>query len=222
MTSKLETVLLNIHNAAEAAGRAAKDITLVAVSKTKSSDAITSILNQGQRVFGENKVQEAAEKWPALRKKHDDIELHLIGPLQSNKTRQAIQLFDVIETVDRTKLARAIARISAEENKSVQCYIQINVGRENQKAGIAPEEADDFITLCRDELKLSVAGLMCIPPAGEDPKPYFILLKQIAARNGLGKLSMGMSGDYQAAIACGATSVRVGTAIFGSRPPAKE
>ncbi len=220
MTSKLETVLLNIHNVAEAAQHAAKEIILVAVSKTKSPDAITPILDQGQRVFGENKVQEAAEKWPALREKYNDIELHLIGPLQSNKVRQAIHLFDVIETVDRAKLARAIARISAEENKSVPCYIQINVGRENQKAGIDPDEADDFITLCRDELKLPVQGVMCIPPAEEDPKPYFILLKQIAARNGLKKLSMGMSNDYQDAILCGATSVRVGTAIFGARSQA--
>lgn len=219
MTSKLETVLLNIHNAAKLARCGAKEITLVAVSKTKAADAIMSILDQGQRVFGENKVQEAAEKWPALREKYNDIELHLIGPLQSNKVRQAIHLFDIIETVDRAKLARTIARISAEENKSVHCYIQINVGRENQKAGINPEEADDFIALCRDELKLSVQGVMCIPPAEEDPKPYFVLLKQIAERNGLKKLSMGMSGDYQTAIACGATSVRVGTAIFGPREP---
>ncbi|VAX06612.1 UPF0001 protein YggS [hydrothermal vent metagenome] len=219
MTSKLKTVLFNIHNAAKTARRTAKDITLVAVSKTQSSDAITPILDQGQRVFGENKIQEAAEKWPRLREKYTDVELHLIGPLQSNKVRQAIHLFDVIETVDRIKLARAIARISAQENKSVPCYIQINVGRENQKSGVDPDEADDFITLCRDELKLPVQGLMCIPPAEKDPKPYFILLKQIAARNTLKKISMGMSGDYQAAIACGATSVRVGTAIFGAREP---
>jgi len=219
LTSKLETVLLNIHNAAKIARHTAKDITLVAVSKTRSSDAITPILDQGQRVFGENKVQEAAEKWPRLREKYTDVKLHLIGPLQSNKVRQAIQLFDVIETVDRIKLARAIARISAEENKSVQCYIQINVGRENQKSGIDPDEADNFITLCRDELKLPVQGLMCIPPAEEDPKAYFTLMKEIAGRNGLDKLSMGMSGDYQDAILCGATSVRVGTAIFGAREP---
>ncbi len=219
MTSKLKTVLLNIHNAAKTARRTAKDITLVAVSKTQSSDAITPILDQGQRVFGENKVQEAAEKWPRLREKYTDVKLHLIGPLQSNKVRQAIQLFDVIETIDRIKLARAIARISAEENKSVPCYIQINIGRENQKTGIAPDEADNFITLCRDELKLPVQGLMCIPPAEEDSKAYFTLMKEIAGRNGLGKLSMGMSDDYQDAILCGATSVRVGTAIFGAREP---
>jgi len=217
LTRKLENVRLNIRNAASTAGRAADDITLIAVSKTKSSGAIASILDQGQRVFGENKIQEAAEKWPALRERYDNVELHLIGPLQSNKVRLAIQTFDVIETVDRVKLARAIARINAEEHKNIQCYIQVNVGREEQKSGVDPDEADDFITLCRDDLKLSLQGLMCIPPAGKDPKVYFALLKEIAARNGLDKLSMGMSHDYQDAIHAGATSVRVGTAIFGPR-----
>ncbi|PCI48937.1 MAG: YggS family pyridoxal phosphate-dependent enzyme [Alphaproteobacteria bacterium] len=217
MTSKLDSVTRNIHSAAANAGRKATDITLVAVSKTKSSNAITPILDQGHRVFGENRIQEAAGKWPELRALYSQVELHLIGPLQSNKVRQALRLFDVIETIDRPKLARAIARISQEENISCQYYIQINVGREAQKAGIDPEEADSFITLCRDELKLPVIGLMCIPPADQDPAPYFLQLKEIAKRNGLKKLSMGMSGDYQVAIRCGATSVRVGTAIFGAR-----
>lgn len=223
MTSKLETVLHNIRTAIDNIGvekkTTARDVTLMAVSKTQPIDAITSLLDQGQRVFGENKIQEAAGKWPILRTKYPGIALHLIGPLQSNKVRQALQLFDVIETIDRPKLARAIARISAEENITCDCYIQINIGREAQKSGIDPDQADDFIALCRDELKLSIEGLMCIPPAGDDPKPYFTLLRQIAARNGLKKLSMGMSGDYQTAIACGATSVRVGTAIFGPRTP---
>jgi len=217
LTSDLETVRKNIHTAAETAGRPHKDITLVAVSKTKSCAAITPILDQGQRVFGENKIQEAAAKWPGLRAQYKDVELHLIGPLQSNKVRQALQIFDVIETIDRPKIARAIARISAQENTTCDCYIQVNVGREDQKAGIDPDEADSFIVLCRDELKLSVQGLMCLPPSGLDPVPYFSLLREIAVRNGLEKLSMGMSGDYQAAIGCGATSVRVGTAIFGAR-----
>ncbi len=152
-----------------------------------------------------------------LRQGYEDVELHLVGPLQSNKVRQALALFEVIETVDLPKLARAIARISQEENKTIQCYIQINVGREPQKAGIDPEEADDFIALCRDTLKLNLRGLMCLPPAGQDPTPYFTLLKDIALRNGIDHLSMGMSGDYQLAIQSGATSVRVGTAIFGAR-----
>lgn len=218
MTSKLETVLHNISDAAQEAGRRPQDIALVAVSKTKPRDVITPILQEGHRLFGENKVQEAGEKWPELRQEYPNIELHLIGPLQSNKVRQAIQLFEVIETVDRPKLARAIARISAEENKICRCYIQINIGREAQKAGVDPDQADAFITLCRDELGLPVEGLMCIPPADADPVPYFSELRTIAERNQLHKLSMGMSGDYQAAIRSGATSVRVGTALFGGRP----
>jgi len=217
LTRNLQTVLHNIHLAAEAAGRGAADVSLVAVSKTKPAGDIIPLLEQGHRIFGENKIQETAEKWPGLREKYNDIELHLIGPLQSNKIRQAIQLFDVIETIDRPKLARAIARISQEENKFCDGYIQVNVGREAQKTGISPEGADEFIALCRDELKLPIIGLMCIPPAGKDPAASFALLKEIALRNGLDKLSMGMSGDYPSAIRAGATSVRVGTAIFGER-----
>ncbi len=217
MTSKLETVKSNIQAAAENSGRKKQDITLVAVSKTKPEEEIIPILDQGHRIFGENKVQEASMKWPELRTHYHDVELHLIGPLQSNKVRQAIQTFDVIETIDRPKLARAIARISQEEKISCQCYIQINVGQEEQKAGIDPHEADSFISLCRDELELSILGLMCIPPVGQEPKPYFSILKEIADRNGLEKLSMGMSSDYEDAIQSGATSVRVGTAIFGAR-----
>lgn len=217
MTSKLEIVKENIQTAAQAAGRAADTVALVAVSKTKPVDVITPVLDAGHRIFGENKVQEAAQKWPALRQKYSDLQLHLIGPLQTNKVRQAIQIFDVIETVDRPKLARAIARIAREENRTLRCYIQVNVGQEDQKAGILPSEADDFIALCRDELGLTVEGLMCIPPAAGDPEPFFILLKNIADRNAVKKLSMGMSGDYPAAIRCGATAVRVGTALFGHR-----
>jgi len=217
LTSKVETVLRNIRAAAKDSGRHPEDIRLVAVSKTRTADAITPLLDQGLRLFGENKVQEAAGKWPALRDKYSDVELHMIGPLQSNKVRQAIRIFDVIETIDRPKLARAIARISREENTSCVCYIQINIGQEQQKAGINPEDADSFIALCRDELKLDIAGLMCIPPAGREAKTYFLRLGEIARRNGLDKLSMGMSSDYETAVRCGATSVRVGTALFGAR-----
>lgn len=217
MTSTLQNILQNIQAATEEAGRTGQDITLVAVSKTKPATAIIPILEQGHRIFGENKIQETSEKWPELKAKYPDVELHLIGPLQSNKVRQALQIFDVIETIDRPKVARAIARISQEENKYCDGYIQINIGKEAQKAGIGPDEADDFITFCRMDLKLSIVGLMCIPPADQDPAPYFLQLKEIAQRNGLDKLSMGMSSDYHTAIKCGATSVRVGTAIFGSR-----
>lgn len=221
MTSKqpsnLDQVGQNIRDSAERAGRDPHAITLVAISKTHPVAVIRPLLDQGQRIFGENKVQEAADKWPSLREDYPGVALHMVGPLQSNKVRQALSLFEVIETVDRPKLARAIARISAEENSSIQCYIQINVGRESQKAGIDPEEADAFIVLCRDVLKLNVTGLMCLPPAGQDPRPYFSQLKDIAGRNDLEHLSMGMSGDYQIAIQCGATSVRVGTALFGAR-----
>ncbi|PCJ40103.1 MAG: YggS family pyridoxal phosphate-dependent enzyme [Alphaproteobacteria bacterium] len=217
MTSTLETVQKNIVSAACDAGRPPKDISLIAVSKTKPPGAIRPILDAGQRIFGENKIQEAAAKWPELRQEYDGVELHLIGPLQSNKVRQAVQLFDVIETLDRPKLARAIARICGEEDKSVICYIQVNIGREAQKSGIDPDALDGFVALCRDELMLPVAGLMCIPPSGCDPAPYFIMLRKMAERHGFKELSMGMSADYQTAIACGATSVRVGTALFGAR-----
>jgi len=217
LTSTLETVQKNIVSAANNASRSPGDISLIAVSKTKPPEAIRPLLDAGQRTFGENKVQEAAAKWPPLRQEYGGVELHLIGPLQSNKVRQAVQLFDVIETLDRPKLARAIARICNEESKTVTCYIQVNIGREAQKAGIDPNALDGFVALCRDELMLPVAGLMCIPPSGCDPAPYFIMLKEMAERHGFEKLSMGMSSDYMTAIACGATSVRVGTALFGTR-----
>ncbi|WP_417320454.1 YggS family pyridoxal phosphate-dependent enzyme [Emcibacter sp.] len=218
MTRALEKVLNKIATAAESAGRPPEDVKLVAVSKVHGLDVITPVLEAGQRLFGENRVQEAAEKWPALRQKFPDVRLHLIGPLQTNKVRQAVHLFDVIETVDRPKLARALARIFEEEGLRRDVYVQVNVGREEQKAGIAPEEADDFIHLCRDELGLTVAGLMCIPPAEGDPAPYFDLLAEIARRNDINILSMGMSGDFETAIRHGATHVRIGTAVFGTRP----
>lgn len=191
---------------------------LIAVSKTHGADVITPVLDAGQRIFGENRVQESADKWPALREKYDGVTLHLIGPLQTNKARLAVKIFDVIQTLDRPKLARTLKRIFEEEKKRLNCFIQINIGGEDQKAGVAPAEADDFIKLCRDDLGLPVTGLMCIPPAGEDPTPHFQRMKEIAKRNSLENLSMGMSSDYEMAIKEGATHVRVGTAIFGSRP----
>ena len=175
------------------------------------------VIAAGQRVFGENRVQESQGKWPELKAETPGIELHLIGPLQSNKAADAIALFDVIETVDREKIARALADEMKKQGRAPKLYVQVNTGLEPQKAGIEPKETVKFVELCRNELGLAIEGLMCIPPAEEDPMPHFRLLAEIAARNGLAQLSMGMSGDYREAIACGATHVRVGSAIFGSR-----
>ncbi len=218
MTSNLMKIKEKISKAAKASNRAENDINLVAVSKIHVEETIRPVLEAGHRLFGENRVQEAAQKWPALKAEFPDIKLHLIGPLQTNKVRQAVELFDVIETVDRPKLARAIARICAEENKNCPIYIQVNTGLEDQKAGISPDQVDDLIRLCRDDLNLTVAGVMCIPPFDEDPTEHFKLLKSIADRNNIEHISMGMSGDFEKAIAQGATHVRVGTAIFGKRP----
>ncbi len=219
----LAEVQRRIAAAANRAGREAAGITLVAVSKTKGPEAILPVVQAGQRVFGENRVQEAAAKWPALRREQAGIVLHLIGPLQTNKVADAVALFDAIESLDREKLARAVAREMARQNRRPACFIQVNTGAEPQKAGVLPEGADRFIGLCRDELMLPVAGLMCIPPVDEDPGPHFDRLAAIAARNRLAGLSMGMSGDFEIAIAHGATQVRVGSAIFGERvvPPAR-
>jgi len=218
MTSNLIEINKKIADAAEKCSRDPDDITLVAVSKVHVAETIRPVLEAGHCVFGENRVQEALQKWPTLKKSYPDIELHLIGPLQTNKVRQVVQLFDVIETVDRPKLARALARIFEEEGKACDIYVQINTGLESQKAGISPAAADDFIRLCRDELHLPVKGVMCIPPFDEDPADHFTLLKSIADRNSLNAISMGMSGDFEKAIEHGATHVRVGTAIFGKRP----
>lgn len=218
MTSNLINIQDKITNAAISSGRDENEVTLVAVSKVHVAETIQPVLEAGQRIFGENRVQEAAEKWPALREGFEGVELHLIGPLQTNKVRQAIHLFDVIETVDRPKLARALARILEEENKKCDVYVQVNTGLESQKAGIAPDEADEFIKLCKDELGLNVTGVMCIPPFDEDATEHFKLLKSIADRNYIKIISMGMSGDFEQAIAHGATHVRVGTAVFGKRP----
>lgn len=213
----LKKVLNGVVAAAQEANRAPESVTLIAVSKTFDGPEIVPVIEAGQRVFGENRVQEAKGKWPALKMAWPDVELHLIGPLQSNKTAEAVQLFDAIHTVDRPKIAGEIAKEMRKQGKPLKLFVQVNTGREPQKAGIDPAEADAFLRECRDAHGLEIAGLMCIPPAEEDPKPHFELLAEIAHRNGLSQLSMGMSGDYPAAIACGATHVRVGSAIFGTR-----
>ncbi|MEQ8749118.1 MAG: YggS family pyridoxal phosphate-dependent enzyme [Amphiplicatus sp.] len=206
--------------AALEAGRPEGAVSLIAVSKTHPAGAVTPLLEAGHRRFGENRVQEAEAKWPALKARWPDIELHLIGPLQSNKAKEAVALFDVIETVDRPKIARALAAEIARQGRAPRLLVQVNTGEEPQKAGIAPQEADAFIAECRDELGLPVEGLMCIPPLDDPPAPHFALLAKIAARNGLAVLSMGMSGDYEIAAQLGATEVRVGSEIFGARLPA--
>jgi len=191
---------------------------LVAVSKTFGADEIRPLLEAGQRIFGENRVQEAQNKWPDLRWHYPDLKLHLIGPLQSNKAADAVRLFDVIQTVDRPKIAQALAAEMKKQNKTLPCFVQVNIGHEPQKAGIMPEALDDFLKLVQGEYGLDIVGLMCIPTADENPQPYFRQLAQMAARHGLKQLSMGMSSDYELAILEGATYVRVGSAIFGGRP----
>lgn len=189
---------------------------LVAVSKTFDADDIAPVLEAGQRIFGENRVQEALGKWPGLRDRFPGVELHLIGPLQSNKAAEAVKLFDVIQTIDRPKIAEAVAKEMAKQGKSLKCFVQVNTGREPQKAGLMPDAVDGFLKTC----PVPVIGLMCIPPAEDDPRPHFKMLKDMAARHGFRELSMGMSGDYEIALEEGATTVRVGSAIFGSRPKA--
>ena len=213
----LARVQARLTKALKDAGRGDSDCRLVAVSKSQDVEKIRAALAVGQRAFGENRVQEAQGKWPALKKEYPDAELHLIGPLQSNKAADAVGLFDVIESVDRPKLARALADEMAKQNRRPVCLLQVNTGEESQKSGVVPEEADAFIALCRNELKLPVTGLMCIPPMEEEPSLHFALLAEIAKRNGLRELSMGMSGDFEIAAAFGATMVRVGTAVFGPR-----
>ena len=209
----------NIVKACHDAKRAADDVQLIAVSKTFGVEDIHPLLEAGQRVFGENRVQEAENKWPQLREEFRDLKLHLIGPLQSNKTKEAVQLFDVIETVDREKIAKFLQEEMLKQNRKLACYVQVNIGEEPQKAGIAPNEAVEFVKHCKNDHHLDIVGLMCIPPVGENPGPYFALLAKLAKEAGVEKLSMGMSADYETAIAFGATSVRVGSAIFGHRPP---
>lgn len=218
VAANLAAIRADIARAEADHGRSMGSVTLVAVSKTKTADEIEPALAAGQRVFGENRVQEAQGKWPALRARFADIELHLIGPLQTNKVKEAVALFDVIETLDRESLAGALRKEIDRSGKTPALYVQVNTGAEPQKAGILPEEADAFLRLCRETYGLAIAGLMCIPPADEPPSAHFALLARIARRNGIETLSMGMSADYDAAIQLGATHVRVGSAIFGARP----
>ncbi len=214
----LSDIQARIAAAAQAHSRNPDSISLLAVSKVQPLERVEAVLNDGYRVFGENRVQEAESKWPAFRERFDNINLHLIGPLQSNKTRSAMALFDAIHTVDRPKLARAIARIADETGTCPDLFVQVNTGDEAQKAGVSVDDADALVAECRT-LNLPIKGLMCIPPAEETPSLHFALLAKIAARNGLSGLSMGMSGDFEESIAQGATHVRVGSAIFGARTP---
>ena len=206
--------------AARQAGRSPADVTLVAVSKQQPGERIEAMLAAGQTVFGENRVQEAQARWGERRALRPGLELRLIGPLQTNKAADAVEFFDVIETLDREKLVRALAELAARRGVSPRLYVQVNTGEEPQKAGVAPGEADAFIRLVRETYGLAVEGLMCIPPAQEPPGPHFALLAKIAARNGLARLSMGMSDDFETAVRFGATSVRIGSALFGPRAPA--
>ena len=215
----LETVRARIAAAAVKAGRDAAAVRLVAVSKTHGEDRIRPALEAGHRIFGENRLQEAEGKWPALKAAYGDATLHLIGPLQTNKARAAVELFDVIETVDRPKLARVLAAEMTRCGRRPDCFIEVNTGGEPQKHGVLPDQTDAFIAACREEHGLPIVGLMCIPPMEEEPSLHFALLQTIAERNGLTQLSIGMSHDFEVAIAFGTTQVRVGTAIFGPRQP---
>ena len=217
VAANLALVRAEVQAATRTAGRAADEITLIAVSKGHPASRIEAALAAGHRVFGENRVQEACEKWPALRAAWPDAALHFIGALQTNKARDAVAVADAIHAIDRLKLAAALAREMERQDRRPACFIQVNTGAEPQKAGVLPAGLDALVTECRHALMLPVSGLMCIPPATEDPAPHFALLRELAARHGLGHLSMGMSADYRAAIAAGATHIRVGTAIFGPR-----
>ena len=222
VAGNLAAVQARIEAATRAAGRAPGSVALVAVSKTQPAAAVREALVAGHRLFGENRVQEAQAKYPALRESFPDLALHLIGPLQTNKVKDAVALFDVIETVDRPRLATALAHEMERTGRRLPCLIEVNTGEEPQKSGVMPEAADAFVLECRDQLGLPIIGLMCVPPLDQEPAPHFALLREIARRNGLEVLSMGMSADFETAIRFGATHVRVGTAIFGARrsPPA--
>ena len=219
VAEKFAAIRSRIGAAAEAAGRSPDSVRLVAVSKMQPAERVAAALEAGHRLFGENRVQEAQSRWAELRARHPDLVLHLIGPLQTNKVKDAVALFDAIETVDRPKLARALAREMDRTGRRPDCLIQVNTGEEPQKAGVAPDGLADLLTLCRDKLGLPVRGLMCIPPLDEPPALHFALLSELAGRHGLDELSMGMSDDFETAIRHGATLVRVGTALFGERPP---
>jgi pyridoxal phosphate enzyme (YggS family) len=219
IAANLLAVKGRIAEAAQAAGRAPEAVALVAVSKTKPAEAILAAIAAGQRIFGENRIQEAEDKWPAIKAAHPGVALHLVGPLQRNKVRRAVALFDVIESVDRERLAAALAEEMAAGGRRLGCFVQVNTGEEPQKAGVPPADVDAFVAACRDRFGLDVRGLMCIPPVDEEPSLHFALLAEMARRNGLAQLSMGMSDDFEVAVRFGATHVRVGTAIFGGRPP---
>lgn len=212
----LSDITSRIAAAEVAAGRTAGSVTLIAVSKVQPLERVVAVLEQGHRTFGENYVQEAAAKWPDLRARFGSVQVHMIGPLQTNKAKLAVDLFDAIHTVDRPSLAEKLARLAQDRGQSPQLFLQVNTGEEPQKAGLLPADVDSFVASCR-AMDLPVQGLMCIPPEGEDATPHFATLAAMAARNGLTGLSMGMSGDFEAAIAAGATHVRVGSAIFGAR-----
>lgn len=214
---RLAEIHRRMKKAAREAGRDRREISLIAVSKTFDEQAILPLIEAGQRVFGENRVQEAAAKWPALRARFPDIELHLIGPLQTNKLDEALALFDVFHTLDREKLALALVKARGQGVRLPQLFVQVNTGEEPQKAGVPPSEVDAFLARCRGDWQLTVDGLMCIPPLDEEPALHFALLEKLARRNGLAHLSMGMSGDFERAIAFGATHVRIGSALFGAR-----
>jgi pyridoxal phosphate enzyme (YggS family) len=215
--ARLRLVKEEISLAAEKADRESNSVKLVTVTKTVPAAVIEEAIEAGQRLFGENRVQEAHGKWPALKQLHPDIELHLIGPLQTNKAKEAVALFDVIQTLDRPKLARTLAEEMERQGKRPALFVQVNTGEESQKSGVGPDETADFVALCRDTFNLKIDGLMCIPPFDEDPGRHFALLAKLADELGLEELSMGMSNDFAKAIAFGATYVRVGTAIFGER-----
>jgi pyridoxal phosphate enzyme (YggS family) len=215
----LRDIRSRIELAAKGAGRDPQTVTLVAVSKTYGEEAIVPVIENGQRAFGENRVQEAKSKWPNVQARFQGLELHLIGPLQSNKTAEAVELFDAIHTVDRPKIAKALAVEMAKQGKRLKLFVQVNTGEEEQKAGVAPRETAAFLHHCRDELKLEISGLMCIPPVDEEAALHFGLLATLARENGVKGLSMGMSDDFETAIAMGATHIRVGSAIFGARKP---
>jgi PLP dependent protein len=216
--SGIASVRDDIASACREAGRDPSSVTLVAVSKTFGADAIAPIIAAGQRVFGENRVQEAKAKWPPLLAQHSGIELHLIGPLQSNKAREAVALFHAVHSLDRASLAEALSKEVKKQGRHPLLFVEINTGTEPQKAGVLPQDTDAFVAACRDTHGLEISGLMCIPPQNEAPAPHFALTAKIARRNGLKLLSMGMSADFRTAIAFGATHVRVGSAIFGARP----
>lgn len=218
VAGRLRLVGERIAKTARSVDRDPEDIALVAISKVHSAETVDQALKAGHRVFGENRVQEAQQKWPVLKSAYPDVELHLVGPLQTNKVHDAVALFDVIQTVDRPKLAAKLAEEMKNQSRAIPCFVQVNTGQEPQKAGVMPADADTFIRSCTDDYGLNILGLMCIPPQFEEPALHFAFLREIAKRNGLPGLSMGMSADFETAIELGATHVRLGTAVFGPRP----